>query len=339
MNLAAGATIPVFSTISYQINSGITKLVSIQDTVFSQVATDAPNIRQTSFEYNPATFYKKKESTQTSDLRLKQTIYRYINDKAEVSGLTPGQSSTLDQMISANRLNSELETLNYTDSKLTSSLRQLYDTFPTGTIYASVLSGALQGNPLDEKTRITQYDVAGNILERIDRQLFKTAYLWGYNKVYPIAEIKNSAVKNTFYESFEEGNGNSAVNDSRTGHLSHNGPYNKTINGLDAGSYILRYWQKSGGSWGMITTPVTIPGTTYTINLNNLNVQIDDVCFYPQDAEMATFTYDPLIGMTSSTDAKGLTTFFEYDSFQRLKNIKDKDGYIIKHIDYHYQGQ
>jgi YD repeat-containing protein len=39
------------------------------------------------------------------------------------------------------------------------------------------------------------------------------------------------------------------------------------------------------------------------------------------------------------TDAKGLTTTYEYDGFQRLMNIKDKDRNIVKHMDYHYQNQ
>jgi YD repeat-containing protein len=52
--------------------------------------------------------------------------------------------------------------------------------------------------------------------------------------------------------------------------------------------------------------------------------------------QVSTFTCNPILGITSSTDAKGLVTYYEYDSFQRLLNIKDKDGNIIKHMDYHY---
>jgi YD repeat-containing protein len=54
---------------------------------------------------------------------------------------------------------------------------------------------------------------------------------------------------------------------------------------------------------------------------------------------IATYTYTPLVGVTSATDAKGLTTYYEYDSLQRLVNIKDKDGNIVKHTDYHYANQ
>lgn len=49
------------------------------------------------------------------------------------------------------------------------------------------------------------------------------------------------------------------------------------------------------------------------------------------------FTYYPLIGMSSSTDLKGQTTYFKYDGFQRLKIISDQKGNILKTFDYHYK--
>jgi len=55
------------------------------------------------------------------------------------------------------------------------------------------------------------------------------------------------------------------------------------------------------------------------------------------NAQVITYTYTPLIGMTSQTDAKGQTTYYEYDEFQRLKNVKDQNGNIIKNNIYHYK--
>lgn len=56
-------------------------------------------------------------------------------------------------------------------------------------------------------------------------------------------------------------------------------------------------------------------------------------------AQITTYTYKPLVGMTSKTDPRGVTTTYHYDDFNRLKYIKDHNGKIIERYDYHYQNQ
>lgn len=57
------------------------------------------------------------------------------------------------------------------------------------------------------------------------------------------------------------------------------------------------------------------------------------------NAQISSFVYHPKDGLTSRTDAKGMTSYYEYDSFQRLKHIKDQNGDIIKSYCYNYAGQ
>jgi YD repeat-containing protein len=65
-------------------------------------------------------------------------------------------------------------------------------------------------------------------------------------------------------------------------------------------------------------------------------VWFDDIRLHPSDAQMITYTYDPLKGMTSSTDERGITTYYEYDSFGRLEAVKDQERNIIKSYKYNY---
>ncbi|MGE7774254.1 RHS repeat domain-containing protein [Chitinophaga sp. NPDC101104] len=54
---------------------------------------------------------------------------------------------------------------------------------------------------------------------------------------------------------------------------------------------------------------------------------------------VSTYTYAPLIGMTSQTDANNFTTFYEYDSFGRLVSVRDHNNKILKKMEYGYASQ
>ncbi len=56
-------------------------------------------------------------------------------------------------------------------------------------------------------------------------------------------------------------------------------------------------------------------------------------------AMITTYTYKPLVGVTSETDYKGDTRTYEYDPFGRLIQVKDKEGNSLTENEYHYRTQ
>ncbi|GHV56937.1 hypothetical protein FACS1894182_04580 [Bacteroidia bacterium] len=65
---------------------------------------------------------------------------------------------------------------------------------------------------------------------------------------------------------------------------------------------------------------------------------------YFKDASVlvTTYTYKPLVGMTSDTDSRGVITYYEYDSFGRLKRTYLIENGIEKTLqwnDYHYRNE
>lgn len=69
---------------------------------------------------------------------------------------------------------------------------------------------------------------------------------------------------------------------------------------------------------------------TYFTSINGLRSTMSNVM-------ITTYTYLPLIGIRTITDPKGDTTTFNYDNFNRLQNVKDKNGNILSENRYHFK--
>lgn len=56
-------------------------------------------------------------------------------------------------------------------------------------------------------------------------------------------------------------------------------------------------------------------------------------------AMITTYTYKPLIGVSTITDVKNQTHYFTYDIHNQLKYVKDNDNHILRESEYYYQTQ
>lgn len=219
--------------------------------------------------------------------------------------------------------------------------------------------------------------IRGGRLETLYQQDKVSKILWDYDGLYPIANIQNTQNADYAYTSFETmaGKGgwdfNNAFNELNNDNPNFQYPEYSTTGtrcyllGLSIGGitktnlnpqkkYILSFWYVNGLPQ-IIANQVTqlshsitsgfmnyaeyeiSNSTSVKVTAFDTDVVLDELKVFPKDAFMVTSTYQPLIGITSSVDEKGNITYYEYDRFQRLKNIKDQKKNILKTYDYNYK--
>jgi YD repeat-containing protein len=210
---------------------------------------------------------------------------------------------------------------------------------------------------------MTAYTTSGRLLEQHQPLDASTSYIWGYHELYPIAEVKNAAPGEIAYTSFEEeGKGNwsyagtpvqsaNAYTGGFLYNLSAATPLSKS--GLNPATvYKCSFWVQASSSVTIAGTTSTTSGSTRngwtyyeklitgvtTVTLTGSG-NLDEVRLYPQKALMSSYTYETMIGITSQTDVKNATTFYEYDGLGRLSLIRDQDRNILKKLCYNYFGQ
>jgi len=264
-------------------------------------------------EYNKYFLLGETQNTLSNNSVVKNKFYYPYNT---IGGST--LITNLQKLIDKNRVSELIKEETFVDGIKTKSIVKPYKEFPVATynefpvnytIYLSMPSeihnnkGVLdidESQTSNLKVTYNKYDNVGNLVEySIFNSGVTNVIIWGYNKSLPIAKIENATYSQIqSYEASLQALSN--IDDDRTiGALGKEGALREALNNLRT-------------------------------TLNNLQSSL------PKPI-VTTYTYDPLIGVTSTTDPKGYTMYYEYDEFNRLKQVKDKDGNILSENEYHYK--
>jgi len=354
MSFDEGRNIYTFS--DYHIPVGIKTLASTAETVYNDDGSTVTNT--TAFDYNTR-YYVSQKTQNTSD---GASLIQHITYPFDYSGNTG-----LAQMIAPplNMQNFPIEQSEFKNSAPLKSVRTNYLNWGTTQVPAfrpQIVDVNKGTNAYETRLHFFGYDSKGNPTSLSKDKDVLLNYIWDYQQAYPTAEVKNAGQNDIAYTSFEaEGGGNWVIGSSlRTTTDAITGKQSYDLNGglskanLSSGTtYILSYWAKGGsrsisgativstktgrstaGGWTYYETTLTSTSSSISITGSGL---IDELRLYPKDAQMTSYTYDPLVGQTSASDARGEITYSVYDNYGRLKLIKDTDGNILKTFNYQYK--
>jgi YD repeat-containing protein len=316
---------------------------------------DSYNQLYISMKYNPS-YYQ-------------QTWFEYPYSNNHYNDVASQQALLNDHQLSEVVFHENIRGAHPWQNALADSAIKHYVVAPNGAVVESSMSiykNLLVPTPIPDSVNYDLYDSTYSNLLQYTHKDMTNSLIWGYNGEYLIAEVKNASKANVAYTSFENaGSGNWIYGGTSTADsTSPTGSYcyslGQTGGGIVSGtlgsanSYIVSYWIKA-------STPLTIAGTVagYPVQGKTINgwtyfehkitgqtkitvsgtASIDELRLYPSNAQMTTYTFAPLVGMTYQCDVNNRVTRYDYDAFKRLKDIRDQDGNITKTYQYHYQGQ
>jgi YD repeat-containing protein len=329
-----------------------------------------PIVTATTFTYDPITLNKKTITKTNSNGDILTIKYRYINDL--VAGLSVPATPAVavypySYMFKNNMIGIPLETIQSTSKGGVETITNVTMTTYQGllgatgtavpsTIYKTQIinpktaytnhtitidgSGDHEGTMDTDLKPITNFskwdNASGKLLQFENLGKSPISYLWGYSKTQTIAECKNAAYNEFFYEGFEDYAATAPNIEPYGGHTGTNCkpfPYTVTWTPPAGRTYVISYWYRNEG-WKYKEEQVYTPNFQLTGG-----DAFDDIRVYPVDAQMVTYTYNPAVGLSSITDARSQTTYYNYDTYNRLRTVKDANGKILKAYCYNYKNE
>lgn len=345
---------------NYFIESDDNYLVSTSTLNYDQSDVTKYVESRTNYQYNNIT-HQQPSIIQTIDSKgiEHRTVKKYPADYLNTTGTSTGHQ-VLDNMLSRNMQGALVESWDekISNNTVTASELTIYKQLASGDIVLDeqrkleILSPITNFSPVtfsnnqiihDSRYRnavkFNSYDNSSNLLQYTAGSNPPVSIFWDKEGIYPIAKIINSTyalqsgneVKEFYFQNFEEDAAASAIKAHTGKKCNYNRSFIVNFTKPNARKYLLTWFQWNGSSW-------VFNKETYTGNKTfSSSEYVDDIRVFPEDAELTTYTYEPLVGVTSMTDPKGQTTFYQYDTYNRLQVIRDQDNNIVKTYQYNYK--
>lgn len=261
----------------------------------------------TNYTYNTAGFLKTIENL-SSNGDTNKTEFNYPTEVTTSLNSLPGfQMGFSDNYFYRNftfthRKNDVIQTNYYKNSILNSYVRKIFEIYSPLTNYDNFISprGVIFGKQNGETQKsliITKTDIDYNPTEFYSQNGQTISVIWGYNKTKIIAKIENLELPN--------------ISTTTISNL-------QTLSNADFDSCKLPTCNEQLLRNALNTLRTTIKGN------------------YP-NAIVTTFTFDPLVGVTSVTDSKEDIQYYIYDDLERLLRVEDKQGNILSENEYKYK--
>jgi len=356
----------------YETNTDYVRHSSSINTDYDQIDTNKTLTTTNLYEYNDVNYMPSTITTKNSNLEDIIVKTKYPIDYAapwgsSILNLTqknittvPIERYTIKKLTNGQQFVIAGSLFKYkTDQPLLDKVYNLEinEPIPINSFIPSYFNGGsmIYDSHYKEKVSFNTYDQYYNIQEQQLTNNQQQSYIWDYKSSYPVAQC-NAPLSDIAFTSFEaDGTGGFII----TGSVQYdiNAPTGNNVLNLsfitravdNTKSYTISLWSNSSAllvnNQLPIRTGLTRNGYTnyeYNItNASNLNItgsgKIDELRLYPVGSQMVTFTYDPLIGITSQSDANGHTVYYKYDNLGRLFLIRDENQKIVKQYDYQYQ--
>ncbi len=241
---------------------------------------------------------------ETSDAENIVRHYYYPQD-VDVSSMPFMSNLTAD-----NRVSEVVKQQTFKDGELTSTLITNYEVYNNSNpnigekiLLKSISNKKGNSSIVEQEGHIDLRDENGNVLQYTTRGGEIHVYIWGYENNIPIAKIMGDLT------------------------------YEEVNSGLvtEHGFGISEIRENSN----LDDDNCREPSCKEEILRAKLGVLRDH---FP-NALITTYTYDPLVGMTSMTDSRAYTIYYEYDNFNRLKMITDADGNLVEEYAFNHKNE